>query len=53
MDVDKVIIFFKAVGFPAGVAIWFLWKIQAFMDAQTVNSAATVELLRQMIDLHK
>jgi len=53
MDIDKVIIFFKTVGFPVGVAVWFLWKIQSFMEAQAVNSAAMVELMRQLIALHK
>jgi hypothetical protein len=53
MDIDKFIVFFKAVGFPAAIAVWFLWKIQAFMEAQMVNSAATVELLRQLISIHK
>jgi len=52
MDIEKFIVFFKAVGFPVGVAVWFLWKIQTFMEAQTANSAAMVELMRQLISLH-
>ena len=53
MDPDKVIIFFKTVGFPVGVAVWFLWKIQTFMEVQAANSASMVELMRQLIALHQ
>ena len=53
MDIDKIIVFFKSVGFPAGVAIWFLWKIQSFMEAISTNGSTQTELLRQLIELHK
>lgn len=53
MDPEKFIVFFKAIGFPAAIAVWFLWKIQVFMDASVVNSTLQVELLRQLIDIHK
>ena len=53
MDIDKFVVFFKAVGFPAAVAVWFLWKIQGFMDALTVSQTSMVELLRQLVELHK
>lgn len=52
MDIDKVILFMKAFGFPAAIAVWFLWKIQVFMDALTISNATMVELLRQLIALH-
>ena len=53
MDPDKVLVFFKAVGFPAAVAVWFLWKIQTFMDALLVSQTTMIELLRQLIEVHK
>ena len=53
MDVDKYIFFFKAIGFPAAIAIWFLWKIQVFMDALLVSQTQLVELMRQLVELHK
>jgi len=53
MDVEKFIVFFKAVGFPAAIAVWFLWKIQTFMDALVTSSALQVELLRQLLMLHQ
>jgi len=53
MDLDKFVLFIKAVGFPVAVAIWFLWKIQVFMDALLVSQTTLIELTRQLIDLHK
>jgi len=53
MEMDKIIIFIKAVGFPVAVSIWFLWKIQAFMDALLVVQTLQTELLRQLITLHR
>jgi len=52
LDIDKLVIFFKSVGFPAAVAVWFLYKIQVFMDSLLVNSTAQIELLRQILALH-
>jgi len=52
MDIDKLIVLLKTFGFPAVIAIWFLWKIQVFMDALTVSQTQLVELLRQVIELH-
>jgi len=53
VDPEKFLLFFKTVGFPVAVAIWFLWKIQVFMDALLVTQTTTVELLRQLVALHK
>ena len=53
MDLDKLTIFVKTLGFPIAVAVWFLWKIQAFMDGISANGVVTNELLRQLIELHK
>lgn len=53
MDFDKVVVFFKTVGFPTAIAVWFLWKIQVFMDTLTASQATMVELLRQLIAVHK
>ena len=53
MDPEKFLVFCKAVGFPVAVSIWFLWKIQAFMDALLVGQALQTELLRQLITLHR
>ena len=53
MDPEKFLVFFKAVGFPVAVAVWFLWKIQVFMDALLVSQTTVIELLRQLIEVHK
>lgn len=53
MDIDKAIALLKAFGFPTAVAVWFLWKIQTFMDQLTVSQTQLVELLRQIVELHK
>jgi hypothetical protein len=53
MDIDKTIALLKAFGFPAAIAVWFLWKIQVFMDALTVSNTQVVELMRQLVELHK
>lgn len=52
MDVEKLIAFIKTLGFPVAVAIWFLYKIQNFMDMQTAHQATLIELMRQLIALH-
>lgn len=53
MDPDKYIALLKAFGFPAAIAVWFLWKIQVFMDALLVTQTQSIELLRQLVELHK
>lgn len=53
MDADKVILLLKTVGFPGAIAIWFLWKIQAFLDALTASNVTMVELLRQLVEMHR
>jgi hypothetical protein len=53
MDPEKFLVFCKAVGFPVAVSIWFLWKIQVFMDALLVSQTTMTELLRQLVELHK
>ena len=53
MDLDKILVFIKTLGFPVAIAVWFLWKIQTFMDALLVGQATQTELLRQLIDLHR
>lgn len=53
MDLDKIIAIIRTLGFPAAIAVWFLWKIQAYMDAMTVSQVQITELLRQLIAMHK
>lgn len=53
MDFDKITAFVKALGFPVAVAVWFMWKVQAFLDILTVQNATMIELLRQLLELHK
>ena len=52
MDFDKIFGLAGKFGFPSVVAVWLMWKVQAFMDATVVTQAATVELLRQLVALH-
>jgi len=53
MDLERIVLFLKAFGFPTAIAVWFLWKIQVFMDASVVNSTLQVELLRRLIEIHR
>ena len=53
MDLDKLVMLISKLGFPAVVALWFMWKIQGFMDAMVTQQTAMIELLRQLISLHR
>ena len=53
MDWDKLTIFIKTLGFPIVVAIWFMWKVQGALEQMVVSQAVTVELLRQLLEVHK
>lgn len=53
MNLEMLIAFISKLGFPIFVAAWFLWKIQGFMDALLVGQTQTIELLRQLVELHK
>lgn len=53
MDLDKLTVFVKSLGFPVVMSVWFLWKIQAFMDTMIVQQATVIELLNQLIRVHK
>ena len=53
MDLDKITAFLKLIGFPTALAIWFLWKIQGFMDALLIQQTTIIELLRQLVELHR
>ena len=53
MEFDKILSIVSKLGFPTALAIWFLWKIQAFMDALVVQQTTITELLRQLIELHR
>lgn len=53
MDAEKWIVFFKTLGFPTAVALWFMWKVQVFMDALLTSQTQVVELLRQLIEIHR
>jgi hypothetical protein len=52
MDLDKISAFVKTLGFPVAIAVWFLWKIQAFMDAMLVNQEQITNLLTQLVKMH-
>ena len=53
MDFDKLIAIVKSLGFPAAIAIWFLWVIQAFFTTIIAQNAVVIELLRHLIELHR
>lgn len=53
MDLDKLFAFAGKFGFAGVVAVWFMWKAQAFFDSMTANQATVVELLRQLVALHQ
>jgi hypothetical protein len=53
MDLDKITAFIKTLGFPAAIAVWFLWKIQTFMDAMIVQQTTIIDLLHQLVQAHK
>lgn len=53
MDFDKIAAFVKVLGFPVAIAVWFLWKIQAFLDASVANNSTMIELLRQLVEMHR
>ena len=53
MDWDRFIAFFKTLGFPATVALWFMWKVQGYLDIQTAQNAQLIELVRQLIEMHR
>ena len=53
MNLEVLIAFISKLGFPILVAVWFLWKVQAFMEALLVGQTQTIELLRQLVELHK
>jgi len=52
MDVDKLILLIKTLGFPIVVAIWFLWKFQTFMETQISQQTTMIELLRRLVEIH-
>lgn len=52
MDFDKIAAFFKIVGFPAGIALWFMWEFRGFLSTSTAQQATMIELLRQLIAIH-
>ena len=53
MEPEKILALVKSFGFPAAITVWFLWKIQGFMDALLISQTTMVELMRQLIELHK
>lgn len=53
MDLDKLFAFAGKFGFAGVVAVWFMWKAQAFFDAMAANNATQIELLRQLVQLHQ
>ena len=53
MELEKIVALIKSLGFPTALAIWFLWKIQVFMDALLVQQTQITELLRQLVELHR
>jgi len=52
MEIDKVIALLGKFGFPTFIAVWFLYKIQIFLDALIAQNATVIELLRQLIQMH-
>lgn len=53
MNLETFIAFISKLGFPIMVAVWFLWKVQSFMESLIVGQVQAIELLRQLVELHK
>ena len=53
MDFDKLAVIFSKIGFPVAVALWFMFKLQAYLDTMTVQQVQMVQLLQQLIELHR
>ena len=51
MDFDKLSVFFAKVGFPTTIAVWFMWKIQVYLDTLTAQQATIIQMLQRLIDL--
>ena len=53
MNIEALIALISKLGFPIVVAVWFLWKVQEFMESLIVGQTQAIELLRQLVELHK
>lgn len=53
MDIDKLVVLLKTFGFPAAMAGWLLYMIQTHLTSIVVAQNTIVELLRQLVELHK
>ena len=50
---DELVKFFREVGFPAGVAVFVLWRVEtAIKDLTRTISDLTVALVAQGIEIH-
>lgn len=52
MDLEKVLLLVSKYGIVPVSAIWFMFKLQSFMEQQVAQNATSIELLRQLISLH-
>jgi len=53
MDIDKLVALLKTFGFPAAMAGWLLYLVQTHLSHIAVAQNTIVELLRQLVELHK
>ena len=53
MDFDKITAFLVKQGPWAVIAGWGLWNIQTYAEKFLVSNTQIVELLRQLVELHR
>lgn len=53
MDVEKLLALAGKYGLVPIGALYFMFKLQAFMETQIAQNASTLELLRQLVELHR
>lgn len=53
MDLEKLLALISKYGLVPVAAIYFMFKLQGFMETQIAQNATVVELLRQLVEAHK
>lgn len=53
MDLDKVAAFISKVGVVPTLLGWLAWELHSFIREVASSQTQMVDLLRQLIDLHK
>lgn len=53
MDLEKLLAVAAKYGMLPVAALYFMFKLQGFMETQIAQNATMVELLRQLVEMHK